>query len=393
MPGALGEEIDLQPQIMDVEYPVVEEVSSPSSTHSREKSRSRSGSGQRGVSIAEVEPNLILPSTAPEASSRPDTPELSQEVGFLLHPLYIIQLSEIKVIDKSEPRHLGAAMALLNVKSREISRLEGLLLAEQAKTAAFLQEIKALQEALENAKASGPEQEGLAPELTEVREQLAQEKASHEKERTTLVASVTNLTRQKEGADRDREFFREQYMKASGFVSAVRAENDELEKRALVAEEQAKTGVEVIKQAFEQRIAALEDDKRSWKRLALFAVEKDQRTNDDIRRRAAEEPQLRARVEELEEEHHRLLEQTTALEDDLESRETHGKELERENLRWKIEVSRLNSELGRLKANLSGYEADGREDPDEMVYQCHWRPEDGNIDCGKSFASTEVGIC
>jgi len=282
-------------------------------------------------------------------------------------------------------------MSLLNVKSQEISRLEGLLLAEQAKTAAFLQEIKALQEALEIAKTSRPEL--LTSELAEEREQLAQEKASHEKERVSLVALVTALTRQKEGAERDREFFREQYMKASGFVSAVRAENDELEKRALVAEEQAKTGVEAIKQTFAQRITMLEDDQRSWKRLALFVVEKDQRTNDDIRRRAAEEPQLRAHVEELEEEHHRLLEQMTALEDDLESRETHAKELERENLRWKIEVSRLNGELSRMKANLSGYEADGREDPDGMVYQCRWRPEDGNFDCGKSFASTEVGIC
>lgn len=93
VPGALGEEIpDLQPQTMDVEYPAMEEVSSPSRTPSRAKSRSRSSSGQRGVSILEVEPNLILPSTAPVPSPRPDTPELSQEVGFPLHPLDIIQM-------------------------------------------------------------------------------------------------------------------------------------------------------------------------------------------------------------------------------------------------------------------------------------------------------------
>lgn len=92
-----------------------------------------------------------------------------------------------------------------------------------------------------------------------------EEKAGWETERATLqeqqeassrtieelTASVESLMSAKVSVEKDRDFFREQYMQASGFVSSVRDENAELEKRVEVAEGQAQEGVAVIKALYE----------------------------------------------------------------------------------------------------------------------------------------------
>lgn len=62
-----------------------------------------------------------------------------------------------------------------------------------------------------------------------------------------LTASVESLTFAKVSAEKDRDFFREQYTQASAFVSSVRDENTELEKRVKIAEGQAQEGVAAIK--------------------------------------------------------------------------------------------------------------------------------------------------
>lgn len=277
-------------------------------------------------------------------------------------------------------------MTLLNIKSQEISRLESLLLVEQAKMVVFVNEIEALKAAVARASST--------PELPAISEQSVQEKAAWEKERSFLMTSLTSEMERKERAEKDRDFFREQYSKASGFISSVRAENDELEERVRVAEDQAKTGVDLIKRTFEQRVKSLEGDASSWKRVALFAVEKDARTNDVIRRRAAEEPQLRARVEELEEENQRMVAHMTMIEDDLESQESRAKELEVDNTQWKREIARLNTELhlvnGQLERVGKTSEGEGGKDPNEMIYQCCWRQEEGNLSCGGVFTDIEV---
>jgi alpha-D-ribose 1-methylphosphonate 5-triphosphate diphosphatase PhnM len=59
------------------------------------------------------------------------------------------------------------------------------------------------------------------------------------------------LTRSKGLAEKDRDFFRDQYTQASGFVNATRAENVELEEKAKIAEGQARDGVALIKHMFE----------------------------------------------------------------------------------------------------------------------------------------------
>ncbi|KAJ7584078.1 hypothetical protein C8J56DRAFT_731666, partial [Mycena floridula] len=94
--------------------------------------------------------------------------------------------------------------------------------------------------------------------------------------------------------------FQEQYQRASAFATSIRAENTELEKRVKIAEGQVNDGLEMVRQTFELRVKALEMDVKSWRTTATFLIEKDKRT-DMVRERAAQEPELRARCENLKE--------------------------------------------------------------------------------------------
>lgn len=127
-----------------------------------------------------------------------------------------------------------------------------------------------------------------------------------------LTASVESMRAAKIAAEKDRDFFREQYVQASGFVGSVREENVELEKRVEIAEGQAREGVAGIKALFEVfslelgslyqcvltgifkgRVKALQADVDRWKGLTQLLQEKDRRTNDELRLQAAQVPELR----------------------------------------------------------------------------------------------------
>lgn len=138
-------------------------------------------------------------------------------------------------------------------------------------------------------------------------EKWSAERASMIEVREALVADVTRsnssldaLTRSKSLAEKDRDFFRDQYTQASCFVSATRAENVELEQKAKIAEGQARDGVALIKHMFENQIKALKEDVDRWRGVSALLQEKDRRTDDLIRRRAAEHPELAERCRELE---------------------------------------------------------------------------------------------
>ncbi|KIK94326.1 hypothetical protein PAXRUDRAFT_457755 [Paxillus rubicundulus Ve08.2h10] len=177
----------------------------------------------------------------------------------------------------------------------------------------------------------------------------AEEKVGWESERTALREEREGLTRSiaeltasvevwraaKVSADKDRDFFREQYAQASAFVGSVSEENLELEKKAKIAEGQAQEGVAMIKALFENRVKALQDDIQRWKSLAELLQEKDNRTNDMIRLRAAEAP-------ELEERCRRFTDENNSLETDL-------RKLGRAQQRVTVQRNKLYREVSMLK--------------------------------------------
>ncbi|KIJ62309.1 hypothetical protein HYDPIDRAFT_94731, partial [Hydnomerulius pinastri MD-312] len=242
----------------------------------------------------------------------------------------------------SPKKRLGEALSLLNVKSEEIQRLQRELASERGDSQKLKEDLAELRrspkprtypqpnatsEATEKAEDDKENWELVCSEwdserlrweadreawekesarLSEEeaqwdlkRTELRQERDALSNSVTELTVAVESLTTAKASAEKDRDFFREQYAQASGFVGSVRAENVELEKKAQIAEGQAQEGVAAIKALFENRVKALQDDVYRWKTLAELLQEKDHRTNDEIRLRAAQAPELEERCRQL----------------------------------------------------------------------------------------------
>lgn len=110
-----------------------------------------------------------------------------------------------------------------------------------------------------------------------------------------LRTANEELQRRKVDAEKDRELFRELYAKASSHVSEVTKENNELLEKVTLLEGKLNEGLALIRATYEERIRRLEEDAARWKGLYELQAEKDRRTGgDDIRQRAALEPEIRA---------------------------------------------------------------------------------------------------
>ena len=185
---------------------------------------------------------------------------------------------------------------------------------------------------------------------------------------------MQSLMQSKEQAESDSNFFREQYAQASAFVGSTRTENAELEKRALIAEDQAKSGVAMIRATYEGKVKGLQDEVTQWKELALLLKEKDRRTGDNIRKKAALEPELRARI--------------AGLVSELERLEMVVDELTRN---WTVLKKRLENNLEGDGIEMVSPNGTHSSTQDNLVYRCLWRP--GNLSpCNGLFSNPEVSF-
>ncbi|KAG8221467.1 hypothetical protein J3R82DRAFT_1674 [Butyriboletus roseoflavus] len=163
-----------------------------------------------------------------------------------------------------------------------------------------------------------------------------------------LTVKVESMTAARISAEKDRDFFREQYTQASGFVNSVREENMELEKRVKIAEGQAQEGVAAIKAFFEGRIKALQADVDRWRGLTGLLEEKDRRTNDEIRIRAAQAPEFRDLCDRLDAENRTLKVDLRKFERTQQRSVVQRKKLYCEIFALKKERASLRSTLSRL---------------------------------------------
>lgn len=109
-----------------------------------------------------------------------------------------------------------------------------------------------------------------------------------------LRATNEELQRRRLDAERDRELFRDLYNKASAHASEVAKENTELLERSQVAEGRLKDGLAMVRGTYEERVRKLQEEVEQLTGLNAILIAKDVKTNgDDIRRRAAEEENLR----------------------------------------------------------------------------------------------------
>ena len=271
------------------------------------------------------------------------------------------------------------------------SKLEDQLSAEQRKNEDLLQQLSDLQRHItESTSNTSSATMTLEQDLAEARAQLALQTESWENERATLNLNIETANRGKVSAEQDRDFFREQYTIASGFVSSVRDENTELEKQIKIATEQAHSGVSLIKTTFELRTKSLEEDVRAWRRIAEFLMDKDHRTNDDIRRRAAEEPELRARCDRQESALEDFSERQLQSEMDLKERLF----VEAENAKkgWQEMTAKLNLDLNEAQTKLERIGKVGEtlilESPPPTPE--HWRSDDSIVECEAVYLNIMV---
>ena len=269
----------------------------------------------------------------------------------------------------------SSALSLLAAKSEEVSRLDRQLTTEQEKNAALQQQVSELQARL-------------AVVQTEAREEWSSE-------REALTLKLQAAEDGKKRALADVELFKDQYRNASGFVISTREENRELEKRTAIAEQQAKDGVALIRATFEARVKSLEEDLRSWKRMAEFVVEKDRRTNDEIRMRAASEPEWRAKLKRAKDElakcHDVQEDQQVQLDEvqkQLEDAEEDVQRYKSEAHRLALELAEANTTLERLGRN--GQSEDSSGDGHQFVYRCSWQVGAPGEFCRQYFGKLSV---
>ncbi|KAJ7040971.1 hypothetical protein C8F04DRAFT_1253477 [Mycena alexandri] len=344
---------------MDLMYPPEEEpitavlrASIPPAVNLRQLSKSRSTSATRPKPVDDA--TLELP---PTASTREPTPEAQSAPA---EP------------PAADPR-LDAAMALLNVKSDENLRLQGLLadqramlVAEEAKNAVLQERVKTL----ETQTLSPPNDNDLANRLKLAEELLAAERTARAADRAALdnalrgqAATETERDAARQKHAEELEVFRESYGKASTFADEMKKENQELVKRIQIAEEQTKEGIATIRATFDLREATLRLETRDWRNQANFLREQAVRTNDDeLRRRAAEHPELVAKYAQLVIKQEELQDRLEAATDDLFVKDE--------------ETTKLEQELAETREELSALKAKAPVPGDAQVFRCGWRGKD-----------------
>jgi hypothetical protein len=184
--------------------------------------------------------------------------------------------------------------------------------------------------------------------------------------------------REKAAAEQQRDLFQEYYRKASLFAEETGSTNKDLQRRVTIAEEQTKEGVALIKATFELRETALKSEARDWRNQATFLREQAIRTNDDdLRRRAAEHPELVAKYTQL-------LDANEVLEERM--------ELSEDEIRVKQDdINRLEQQLIESNEELANFKAEKLVTGDTQVYRCGWRGEN-NVAC-PAFCTTQEVSC
>ncbi|KAL0069357.1 hypothetical protein AAF712_003722 [Marasmius tenuissimus] len=299
----------------------------------------------------------------PSSGTEKDSPVVSKRVngsnGSEHPPVVSEQQPSVPTMAESVLRELSEKRGEdLQTALAEISRLEELISAERSQTAALLRErednltarserIAALEkematERAENVARIATLEEALAaraapPEAPQVDATAIEE----------LKATVQKAAADKKSLEKDRDFFREEWSKASGHVTLVSAENAELKQRAQIAETRATDGLAMVRATFEARVKFLEGNAKEAQRLANFVMEKDQRTNDVIRSRAAQYPELKRELDELKESSKMTSEEQDLQIEELENSLATSKKREEA---WKAEVLRLSEDLNAHKA-------------------------------------------
>ncbi|KAJ3983454.1 hypothetical protein F5890DRAFT_193015 [Lentinula detonsa] len=361
---------------------------------------------ERGLNESTFEPRYPEAplDSDPKSSSRQARPRdqaerdaMSQELASLQERLAAATVANNSLISEVEAlRFVQARVDEVTGENVTLQKnLEDAVFAQTSRNSAFVElssEFKQLEQQNEALKLQNQTFEQQNQTLNKQNQILEQQDIALSQELSTALAATSS-------AEKDRDFFRDQYNTASGYASEVRLENIVLLQRAEIAETQASEGVGLIKATYEERLRVSEEQSRTFSRIADFMMKKDQAT-DGIRQQAAEAPELKAKCLELEEEMKEIRKDMRGLEGEVEVEQLRVEALEREKeereAEWenemrtvqeelresKLQVASLAEELSavRTSKNHNGVSEVGTSHPNKLVYRCEWR-EANNSPC------------
>lgn len=310
-------------------------------------------------------------------------------------------------------RQLNDALGLLNAKSEEIEALKAQLAESERRR--YVQDeqianLKADNAVFLRAHLDKDELEALGDvgrsESEASKEAL--ENALKEKEALAVELALTKASHQ--DAAKDREHFREAYVKASEYVDGLGKELAESKERLQIAESQVEHSIKLIQRTSRAKEAKLQSELDRAKDLLHILTTRDERTDEEVRRKAAIEPELRVEIRDLKDEvaelrddlnrvvHQRneYLVKNHELEDEFKVAQAENKKMENEVCTLQVELARYGARERSVKKMMSRTAPHNAEDfSADAVFVCEWlveKPEGGMKQCNHVFEEVQVSI-
>lgn len=322
---------------------------------------------------------------------------------------------------KTPTLQLNSALGLLHQKSEEIADLKMRISDGEDERRALLDRIALLEaeskvvqrEQLSSSEPAIESQAAEAAALQASMDELRETYESSVKERDGLVVETDLLKISRDDAEKNASIFKDLYSKASSFTDELREENANLRSRLTLAETQVSKGIQQIRALYSAQAKKMSTELERSQLLLRVLQEKDRRTDDDVRRKAAREPELLAKIEELRADYQEkkgdlatvlrqrddLLVEKQHLNDQIEAARSERLGLRTELRRLQVELARFSARERSIKKmidlpNSLDQDADTEDEDDdpseEEVFVCSWAIDDGAERCGETFSNRQV---
>ncbi|KAI0931769.1 hypothetical protein AcW2_000585 [Taiwanofungus camphoratus] len=256
---------------------------------------SPSGAQQAMGEVETINPNLTLPDLPPTTSTQQaDMDSQSQDHSNsdpnIRNLMYALEEKSIEV-EAFGRQTLELQLEVTNLKAENV-KLSAMSLAADTR---YQDQTRALVDAEAHCNS-------LQQQIADLCRGQAEERLALESSLEKQHTMVRTLQTGKEDAERAQELFREYYNKASAHVTEVDAKNAELEHQLILKSGQVDDGLAMVKEVYEEQLRKTQEELDKWKAFCKVLAEKDRRTDDEVRKRAALEPELRGENERLKQE-------------------------------------------------------------------------------------------
>ncbi|TBU34708.1 hypothetical protein BD311DRAFT_682810 [Dichomitus squalens] len=238
---------------------------------------------------------------------RAESGEKSEQIGLLESQLVELQLQLTQLTADNENQRAQHEVQIrelaesLEERNEQVAQLEGALVELQEEVEAIgaeKEKLEAVQQSTTRESDANREDElaALQQGLATLQEELSSARQRHNQTVTALSdrlqQTIQECERRVKRAEDDRDLFKKLYDEASTHAQRLAKENIELEEGRQRAEDRAQAGVAMVRATFSEQAKALQSEIEQLRVLNKILTDKDERTNDEVRARAAREPEL-----------------------------------------------------------------------------------------------------